>query len=66
MTKPQRILCPSCEEQCGKEYPPIYNGDGLTDPGFREGKGDEFELEDGRWCCSQFCKDAMNGEHDGE
>ena len=62
-----RILCPSCDEQCGKEYNPIYGGDGVPcDPGFREGKGEEFVLPDGRWCCSQFCLDAMLGKFDEE
>ena len=31
------ILCPACGEPCGKEYPADE-----TDPGFREGKGEEF------------------------
>jgi len=53
------ILCPSCEEPCGREYPATH-----TDPGFREGRGEDFVLADGRWCCSAFCKDVMNGKYD--
>ena len=55
------ILCPSCHEPCGREYPADQ-----TDPGFREGKGEDFVLADGRWCCSAFCKDVMNGVYDDE
>jgi hypothetical protein len=53
------ILCPSCEEPCGKEYPADE-----TDPGYSEGIGEDFVLPDGRWCCSQFCLDVMKGEFD--
>ena len=53
------LHCPACDEPVGKEYPADQ-----TDPGFREGKGEDFVLLDGRWCCSQFCLDAMNGIFD--
>lgn len=55
------ILCHSCEGPCGKEYPADD-----TDPGFREGKGEEFVLPDGRWCCSQFCLDVIKGGYDDD
>ena len=53
------LHCPACDEPVGKEYPATWE-----DPGFREGRGEEFPLPDGRWCCSQFCLDAMNGDFD--
>lgn len=53
------IHCPCCDEPCGKEYPNTHE-----DHGYREGKGEEFALPDGQWCCSQFCLDAMKGDFD--
>ena len=55
------LHCPACDEPVGKEYPDTHE-----DPGYREGRGEEFPLTDGRWCCSQFCLDAMNGDFDDE
>ena len=56
------ISCPGCGEICGKEYPADD-----TDPGFREGSGENFSLEDGTWFCSQGCLNdyiaAINFEH---
>jgi hypothetical protein len=57
------IDCPGCGEPCGKEYPATHE-----DPGFREGKGENFSLEeDGTWFCSQRCLDdyiaAVSFEH---
>jgi hypothetical protein len=55
------IECPSCNDPCGKEYPADH-----TDPSFRKGKGEDFAMKDGRWCCSQFCLDVMNGKFDDD
>jgi hypothetical protein len=50
--KPNDILCPMCDEGCGKFYPATD-----VDPGFREGIGEEFSNESGEWHCSQSCLD---------
>ena len=61
MSKPTRIICPSCEESCGKEYPADH-----TDPGYREGIGENFTTQNGTdfgvWHCSQNCLDQANYE----
>ena len=54
MSKPTTIYCPVCEEPCGREYPatgPTYESGG--EPGFREGKGEDFTLN-GVWYCSHL------------
>lgn len=51
------IECANCGEPCGKQYPADQ-----TDPGFREGKGEEFCLPDDRWCCSEECREQMMEE----
>lgn len=48
--KPTTIECPICGEPCGKEYP----ADDI-DPGFREGRGEEFVSDDGAWHCCKEC-----------
>jgi len=53
--KPNDIICPTCQEVCGKFYPATD-----VDPGFREGKGEEFADEFLNWHCSQACLDVAN------
>lgn len=55
------IICPSCEEECGKLYPATH-----IDPSYSEGIGENFVSREGFWCCSEFCRDVMNGEFDDE
>jgi hypothetical protein len=43
------IYCPVCGAPCGLSYP-----DTRTEPGFMEGKGEDFVFE-GKWHCSQEC-----------
>jgi hypothetical protein len=54
--KPNDILCPMCDEVCGKYYPATE-----IDPGFCEGIGENFITVDasgfGVWHCSQTCLD---------
>jgi hypothetical protein len=52
--KPNDILCPMCGEVCGKFYPADD-----VDPGFREGKGEEFMDEFLNFHCSQSCLDRV-------
>jgi hypothetical protein len=47
------IYCQVCNEPCGKQYPSDQ-----TDPGFREGIGENFSAKDGVWHCSQKCLDV--------
>ena len=51
------IHCPVCDEPCGKEYPADQ-----TDPGFREGIGENFTTSEGVWHCSEFCLDHAKGQ----
>jgi hypothetical protein len=49
------IVCPVCDEPCGRDYPetgPTYDSGG--EPGFREGIGEDYQL-DGVWYCSAEC-----------
>ena len=48
------IECANCGEPCGKEYPDRISDIDGGEPGFREGKGEDFAL-DGVWFCSQKC-----------
>lgn len=59
--QPEMIQCLACDGDCGKIYPATH-----TDPSYREGIGENFTTADGGWCCSGFCRDAMNGVYDEE
>ncbi len=50
------IECDTCGEPCGKQYPDTHE-----EPGFREGKGENFRI-DGLWFCSQKCMDFCISE----
>ena len=47
------IVCPICGEPCGRQYPDTHE-----EPGFREGKGENFADLEGNWYCCQECLDT--------
>ncbi len=59
------IYCPQCGEPCGREYPPRFSILDGGDPGFCEGKGEDFEV-DGVWHCSQECADKTRHDKESE
>lgn len=56
-----RIICPSCEEECRTLYAATQ-----VDPSYSEGIGEDFVSRDGFWCCSELCRDVMDGIYDHE
>lgn len=50
-----RIACPNCGTYCGQ-----YHEATNIDPSFCEGIGENFIANDGRWCCSNICLEAIN------
>ena len=62
MTREYRaIICPECTEKCG-----VWVEGDMTDPGYREGIGENFE-HDLVWYCSDGCLAiAIAREEEGE
>ena len=55
------ILCPQCAEECG-----VWIENDHTDPGYREGVGENFE-HDSVWYCSDKClAEAITEEEESE
>jgi peptide methionine sulfoxide reductase MsrB len=51
----EEILCNECEAHCGWAYPDTW-----SEPGWSEGKGEDFTDDQGEWYCCQKCLDAHN------